>query len=164
MPKPVFVICSLHALENKDTGLFSIVEIIEKMAYAPVPQPPPGQVLFIPWQTFKATAVWTLSPDEIADAEYETDWRIIMPSGDPIPDLPGPMRVKFSPSRPFSRNVANFMTPLPITCPGTLRVISRMRRVGDEAWTSQEYAIIVEQAPSPEIPKPPVSNGQAAAG
>ena len=88
MPKPLYLICSQHAMENKETGLFSLVEIIEKMTLTPVPKPPPGQqVLFISWQPFKATAAWMMTSEENDASEYEMEWSIIQPSGEPIPNL-----------------------------------------------------------------------------
>ena len=150
MPKPLYLICSQHALENKETGLFSLVEIIEKLVLTPVPQPQSGQqVVFIPWHPFKATATWMMTSDENDACEYEMEWSIIQTSGEPIPNLfPPPRLVKLNRSRPIWRNVVNFMTPFPIDGPGLLRVICRIRLVGSDDWLSQECPIIIEQVPS----------------
>ena len=68
MPKPIYTVLCQNWIESKETGLVTLVEIIEKIVLAHVPTPPSGeQVLLVPWQPIRAVAVWMLMPDDPED-------------------------------------------------------------------------------------------------
>jgi hypothetical protein len=78
--------------------------------------------------------------------EYEFDFRLVVPQGgEPIHLGGGRFKFGEPEPRPLHRFPATFETPLPFNGAGLMRVESRIRKVGTEAWSSQDYPVIVEE-------------------
>jgi hypothetical protein len=146
MPKPMYTICSHYSLEGSDNGLLSIIEIVEQIRLNAIP-PPPERPAFLIVQAspFRITTAWLIMPDDDASADYEFEIKLISSDGAEV-------ELAKQTSK-FAKKVLKIIVvfsgvSLPIKTSGMLTVLSRMRKVGDQAWLSQEYPMLVEK-PSP---------------
>ncbi len=149
MPKPNFILCAQHYIESKESNLLTLIDICEVFDITVGDKPEDQPVVYIPWNPFKAIAVWRLMPEDDPGANYESDWVVVLPSGETIVSA-DTKKPSFSHAKPLWRAVMLFITPLPIKQSGTLRVISRMRKDGGE-WITQEHEIMCK------VNNPPVS-------
>ncbi len=146
MPKPIYTLCVQYSMENKENGLVSLIDIIEKLQLTPLPPPPTNiaqaQIRIVPWHPFRVMALWMLNPEDDPDAEYEFQIAFIQPSKEETIIGTGP--AKFTKTRPFFRGAALIQSPPPISGAGLLYVVSKIRIKGKTEWTCQEYPIVVE--------------------
>lgn len=136
MLKPVYIVCCENSLEDKTTGLQSYINIYEKILFhknpAEVPPAPPTQI--------RVFALWVGEREDIG-RQFESEVNVV---------LPGPSETVLELDKGTTtctgegwiRVTAHLIGTPPIEGPGIMRLQSRMRRVGDENWLTQEYPII----------------------
>jgi hypothetical protein len=163
MPKPVFITCAEQMIESKERNLLTLVDIIEMFDVQVTDSPQADTrvnasggmpVILVPWQPFKAIAVWKTLSDDDPEATYEVEWQIILPSGEAKTQPVGNVKPNSTTARPLWRVIAVFMTPLPLHTAGELRIINRLRPQGGE-WLTQEYQIMVNVKNHTETSTPP---------
>ncbi len=144
MAKPVYILCAQSGSEDKNTGLFSVFGIIERIAFKTKREAKEGA------QPAALLKIFTLAVcmREEGDADGEMfDGEFLMrfpPDGKEL--TIGDVPFSFPAGRMLFRNVMEFDGPLPFFGDGTLEVIHRFRKHGTEAWTAQSYPIRVEAA------------------
>lgn len=147
MPTPAFIICSSGVTTDKDTGAFSIFEVVERMIVAEVPKPEKGEgVVLIERQKFVITATWTLDTKsgESFDDEFDLAMTVRMEGGEVI--MEDQRKFTFTgPDLPNYRMTYNMLGLMPIKTSGTLVIESRARKVGSPSWKSQHYKVAVEK-------------------
>ena len=160
MPKPVYIFCAQSVIEDKDTGLFTAFQIVDKFQTVSLPPPQSGKHLFIMWPGLAVINAWLAVPEDTAGDEYENEIRFLLPDDSAV--ALGKMTFMIGspePKKPLYRFVLRFAGPPNITVPGMSFVESRIRKIGtSDEWISQQSPIMVEILPAPPIP--PQGNGQ----
>lgn len=157
MPRPVFILCSKSGVEDKESSLISLFDIVEKLQITKVPIPQvttqegPRPPVVIQYQPLRIVAVWMALPED--DPQQNYDYSMIVfgpPKGEPIGVEAGGV---FRFTKPLHRFTMRIEGPLPMQGPGLIKIESRIRKVGEENWLSQDYPIIVEEIePAQENP------------
>jgi len=140
MISPRYMICSEGRIVDRDTGLISHINVIDKFLI-PRSQGRPGPVLL----RFFVSAVW--ETDEELPLEEECEWEMVASfPGENEPRTMGSGRFRFT--LPFQRFDILFQTVHGDASlaeirlqRGVIRFTSRVRRLGDTEWLSQEYGI-----------------------
>jgi hypothetical protein len=158
----VHIICAHQVIEDKETGLISIVQIVEKLQVMRLPEPMPGQNMVFLFQGLVIIASWLAEDGDARGDEYEVETRFLPPNAEPMPLTRAIFRIgEPDPSRSIYRFVTRFATPPQLTVPGIVLIESRVRKVGaDATWISQTCPLIVEllQPPTPPPGPPPGHN------
>lgn len=142
MPRPLYVICSESGSEDRETGLLSIYNVVDKLQVHNAASPEQRQNA--PLTQLRITSVWMSEPgDEGNEFEFEVVLR--PPHGEEFKAGRG----TFTFALPFFRIVAKIIGPLPIKGEGTLWVESRARKIGTKGWKAHEIPIIIEKLPAP---------------
>ncbi|OGQ82489.1 MAG: hypothetical protein A3F90_08870 [Deltaproteobacteria bacterium RIFCSPLOWO2_12_FULL_60_19] len=141
MPKPVYIICSQGGSEDKNTGLVSLFNVVEKIQIIESPPPASGQQPPPKTPTFRTLAVWMRADSDKPEDEFEFEVALSVPPTDR--EIVGGTG-RFSFTKPLHRFFLDFFG-LPIEGPGTLLVESRIRKVGDKEWLRQSYPIFLER-------------------
>ena len=148
MARPVFIVCAQSTAEDKDTGLFSLFELVEKLIISPIPTPKEGdKTVLVRWNPFRLVAVWLLEPDkgETYEDEFEYDLRLYLPlSEQPISLASGIFKFSQPVPRLMHRFTLRFDSPPPLDKSGVMRAESKIRKLGSEVWLSQDYPVVVE--------------------
>jgi hypothetical protein len=155
LPRPVFIIASQGGAEDRETGLLSIYEVLEKMVATPVPKKNQDDVVIIRNRPVRVTSTWMRleTDNENQDFEHQMIFTI-QPANEPIGIVP-PSIFRFS--KPFQRFTTLVNEPFAIDNDGMLIIESRVRAVGTEDWVSQTFPIIVEVV-NQDV-KAPIANG-----
>jgi hypothetical protein len=154
MPRAVYIFCANMVIEDKETGLASALQIVDKLQTVsiPVEQTPPGQAIAFLWPGLAVLGAWLAEPTDNTGDEYDLEIRFILPGGGQTQDL---AKTTFKigvpdPTKPLFRFVVRFASPPQITTPGTMFVESRIRKTGtQDDWKSQSAPILVEVLPPP---------------
>lgn len=144
MPKPVYILCSESGSEDRTTGLLSHFKVIEQMEVRELPEPPPGHPVAISSFSFQIVAVWAKSDEDAPDQEFESTTSMFLPPGyEEILVARG--RFGFAGSKRRYRSIVN-VTGVIITASGLLRVIDKVRPVGEDnqPWLVQTYEVSVD--------------------
>lgn len=158
MAKPAYIICAHSCVEDRETGIISAFQIIDKLQVTPLPVPPPGQNLVVLWQGMVIMIGWLGEPPDIGQ-EFEMATRFVLPNGETQDLAQTPFRFGDpDPRKVLHRFVLRFPQPPSFNIPGLVLIESRIRRTGTEQWISQSYPLIIEVLPPPTAP----SNGQSA--
>jgi hypothetical protein len=152
MPRPVFILCAEAVVVDKLTNFTSVFEIIEKVNFQRMDNPPPEVIPIPPFFKMAIIGTWMRNPDEGDDVQFENEFLLTIP-----PDNKEIALVKtefsFSPGKHLFRFIAKFNAPLPLEGSGMMEAINRVRRKGDQQWASlQSYPIVINEVA--EIPKP----------
>lgn len=147
MPIPMYIICSQGAATDKDTGVYSIFEVIDKIIITEIPTPKAGEgVVYIERQRFVITATWMIDSKngESFDEQFELHLLVRMDGGETIMD--NTQNFSFvGPDKSIYRMTYNMLGMMPIKNSGTLVIESRARKVGSQSWKSQHYRVMVEK-------------------
>ena len=147
MPIPAYIICSSSVTTDKETGAFSIFEVIDKLIITELPKPKKGEgVLVIERQKIVVAVTWTLDikNGETFDDAFELQLIVKMDGGDTI--MEDKRDFKFAgPDMVNHRQIYNMLGLMPIKNSGTLVVESRARKAGSASWKSQSYKVSVEK-------------------
>jgi hypothetical protein len=156
MARPVYIVCAVSGSEDKDTGLISLFELIEKFQIFPIDlAKPSSSPIVIKAQPIRVVAHWMMEPEkgERFGDLFEFEFRLVLP---PIPTvLPlGSGTFQFAEPRKFHRFTIRIETPLPFQGPGFMWVESLVRRKDATDWVIQSYPIELEEIPGPSLPAP----------
>jgi hypothetical protein len=145
MPLPVYILCSESGSEDKETGLLSLFNVIDKLRVNTGAMPMP--LTAAPITQLRITAVWMREQgDDGNEFEFEVIFR--PPKGDEIKA----MRGTFSFAMPLYRIIARVIGMFPIQGEGVLWIENRVRKVGAGGWRKQESPIFIEQFAFPAQP------------
>jgi hypothetical protein len=148
MARPVYILWAQSAAEDKESGLYSFFEVVEKIELRRPPAPKEGEyVIRERWHPLRIVAVWMIEPEkgDRYEDEYEWDFRLFMPpDGELIPLGSGTFKFGEPEPRPFHRFPAYIQSPLPLRSSGVLRAESRILKAGTKTWLSQDCPVIVE--------------------
>ena len=148
MIAPRYMICSEGRLVDRETGLVSHINVIDRLLIPGVAIPP-GQA--IPFIRFFVSATWSA---EEADMGRNCEWEFLV-------SFPGD-------SKPRTMASGQFQFTLPFQCfdvlfqtlpgdasqaqvklqTGAIRFTSRVRLVDTDEWLSQDCAVSVEVMPT----------------
>jgi hypothetical protein len=159
MARPVYIVCARSGSEDKDTGLLSLFELLEKFMIVRVdPGKPANAPTIVQPLQLRMVATWMIETDqgERYDDSFEYEFRLVMPPKPTIHFLGGGT-FKFIEPQPLHRFTLRIEAPLPFEGPGVMWVQSVVRKPGKE-WI-QSYPIFLEEIPmpSPSAPSPPPS-------
>ena len=142
MPRPVYIICSESGSDDLRTGLASFFNIIEKIQVARHPaQLSPKGSFPLPVTPFRVTAVWMEEKDDKPSQEYEYEMRLVLPPAIVVTPLEG--KFTFEAGRILYR--MSIIGALPAFAESGMFVAeSRIRKVGELTWKSQDFPIPVE--------------------
>ena len=150
MPKPVYLICSQSGAQDKDSGLLSVFQIIEKIQFSKTLLPNA-----IPMIQMQISAAWMREPSDIG-VQFQFDTTVFIPPDDTVFEA-GSGEFVFDGH--FQRITGRIIGFLPIQGAGVMRVRHRVRRVGASDWLVQEFAIVVEdETPAVEPSLAPSNN------
>jgi len=146
MPKPIYIICSESGVEDRNTGLLSFVNVLEKLTmWKPGETPNPNaQRIF----GFRVSAAWMKEPTDNISTVYE--WELLFEA--PVSKashvvVKGSFSFADEPSKSWSRTTVNVHGVPPADGSGILRVQHRIRPVGSSGeWLVQEYPLVIEEA------------------
>ncbi len=146
MATPVYIVCSHSASTDKDSGLHSLFELIEKITVSELPPRKDG-IILIERQKFMISSCWIIDTKngETFDDEFEYAAKIYVENGDTIMEKSD--KFKFSgPDKPGHRLVFNLLGPIPIKLrqDGVLLSEVKVRKVGSQSWKQHNYRIPVE--------------------
>jgi hypothetical protein len=136
MPRPTYIICAERSVEDKRTSLVSLFNIIEQVEIRPLPAA--EGTIFVEAMNLHVHAVWMREAQDTAQDEFEHQLFITFAGADPIMAVPTTFRFE----KPFQRFTAHIPSQM-FAGPGTLRIESRIRRTGADAWLTQDYLIPV---------------------
>ncbi len=141
MPRPVYIICSTGGSIDAQSNLVSIFDAIENIQITiHVKQEPhePEPVFRLP---LRATAVWMAQDGDSGDQEWEFETVV-------YPGQNGPEKVVHNGKFHFGDAWKLFRIVSAGTVafkkPGLARIESRIRRVGDVEWVSQDYPFTIQ--------------------
>ncbi len=145
MIAPRYMVCSEGRIIDRDTGLVSHINVIDKLLVTRG-HGDPGQVLSA--LRFFISAVW--ATDEETPSEGQCEWEMLVSfPGQTEPQKMGSGEFQFT--KPFQRIEVLFQgifgTPpqsLVRLETGVLRISSHVRRKGDDEWLSQDYTIALD--------------------
>lgn len=150
MPTPVYIICCESGVEDRNTGLASLFNVVERI----IAQPPPIEegesktIHLVHCPSLRIVAAWRAAADHDFDSEFESQiWMLTHPQGND--------QCVWSTSFRFAREAPNYratvvIRALHIIASGQLIVESRIRKVGKTKWLTQRYVIDVSLQPPAE--------------
>ena len=145
MPKPVYIICSESGTQDKNTGLVSLFNIVEKFQISEISPEQKQKGLGGNAPVVRMIAVWMRSQeDENQGFEYEVV--LFVPPNDR--EVGGGPGGRFQFTHPLHRLTMTLVLPSGFEGAGVMRVENRVRKVGDQHWLRQEYPIFIEKVPS----------------
>jgi hypothetical protein len=154
MPSPVYIFCANMVIEDKDTGLISALQIVDKLQTVSIPiQQPvePGHAIAIMWPGLVIVAAWIANPEDAQGDEYETETRFILPDGQTQDLTKATFKIGSpDPNKPLYRFISRFAAPPQMNVPGMWLIESRIRKTNEQTWKSQSSPIIVEVLPPPQ--------------
>jgi hypothetical protein len=144
MPEPVYIICSESGAEDKNTGLMSLFNILEKIQVVKVT--PETPVAFLPRPlTVQATAAWGRVAGDASDQLFDFQFLFTTPG---LTLAQGAGQFSFG-DKPLYRTIGR-ADLLQFPGPGTLSVVCRVKRAGSEGpWQEQRYKILIEEVSPP---------------
>ena len=142
MLRPVYIICCEQSLQDAATGLQSYMNIVEKLVIARnVPQPVPRAM-----SQMRIFTAWAAAREDVG-RDYDFEVSITIPGvPEPFVAHSGILACK---AEGIIRITTHVVGPPPITGPGIMRVLCRIRPVGSQESAIQEYPIILEELPAP---------------
>lgn len=147
MPMPVYMVAAETVLQDRRSGLLSIINVIEKMTIQLAPaatdgenQEPAGLPGNQVWM--RVVCVWMGLPEDVG-REFETDLQIEMPDGKQR-ELKGGGSFSFSADKPLRRAIFEVGGNLDPGQSGVVRIIARLRPVGETEWLTQQFAGLIE--------------------
>jgi hypothetical protein len=146
MPRPLYIICSEDGSQDAITNLMSFFNVLEKILFVRHRDGDTQPALLF---KFHAVSVWTREETDSPEDEFESELSMYTPPNGNRVSLGGSHRFKFEAGRRFMRIASRYQGPAPFESSGILRFESRIRKVGTEEWTTQEYSLEVEEAPQP---------------
>jgi hypothetical protein len=147
MPKPLFIICSESGVEDKDSRMISLYNILEKVeATRSSASGSRGPAICRP-MPFRITAVWMRTEEDGHD-DLEAQIAMFLPADGQ--EVTGErVRFRYEPGKPLHRLVV-FTNSDWFNGPGVFRAVSRIRKVGSTEWITQEYPVTIEEVRPPE--------------
>jgi len=140
---PLYIICSETSVQDKESNLLTLCNVIEKLTITGPSSPGmDSQRPIVPILRLHATAVWIREEGD-EGREFEARFTITPPGQPPI-DLP---LTKFKIPSPAHLQRLRFVYDGPpfFTAGGVLTITSQVRPAGsDSPWRSQAYVIPVE--------------------
>lgn len=150
MPKPVYIICSESALEDRETGHVSIISVIDKLEYHLgdlSPSDIESGAASIANFPSRLTATW-MKEDSDDGVEFEHEVAFSMPNtGSELVVLNHTFVFESFPCMRFNIKIPRFPG---VRAPGIMYLTSRIRKKNATEWISQSYPIVVEFAKTPE--------------
>ena len=164
MPKPVYILCSESGSLDAQSNLVSHYQVIEQFQVAQIPESVlrSGQPVIVPQLKIRITAVWMRELEDSPEEPFEGEVLFYLP-----PDgkelVVHKATFSFGEGKLYRFIVVALGPPFPGA--GVLRVVARVRRSGEEAWLAQqEYPILVELLPPPDVREPKPSDVQTDVG
>jgi len=145
MPQPIYILCSEAGVRDAQTGLVSHFNVIEKLALRRLPRnKSSARPLVVASMPIRISAAWMRGEGDDPGQEYEHETLLIVPQ-DQQEFIVGSGRFRFRDLRHhIITNARHYLMP----GLGMIRVVNRIRKVGDLDWLSQEYPILAEAHPS----------------
>jgi hypothetical protein len=140
MPLPVYIVCARSFSEDRSTGLVSFFHVVEGIGIAEIPQAGESS---IPRDIgeLRVIAAWMKGDEDSSPDEFEHQLVFHLPgASDPITTIIVRFRFAMAIHRFGFSTGAVFAT---FKAPGLVRIESRVRKVGSEAWLSQSFPIRV---------------------
>lgn len=153
MPLPLFTICCHSTAEDRESGRFSIFEVVEKLVIAEVKPGQAGATVVVERQRLAVATTWMIDrkAGERFEDEFELSLEVRLENDKPL--LSHTNKFRFAgPDRPAHRVTYNLNGSMPITRSGILVIESRARKVGSSKWKSQTYRIEAEFVRSQDEP------------
>jgi hypothetical protein len=160
MPTHIYSICSVSGLQDRDSGLLSLIHVIEELTAT---APAPGQPI-VPF-VFRVTSVWMREDGDDAEQEYEHQVTLRIPQADANISL---LNNRFR----FNSRLAKFIAQLMLQNVFAQEIRQRLegeslvfidtsiRPVGTEPWQTHSYPILLRLSVSHA---PDHANGEPAA-
>lgn len=156
MVRPLFIICSKSGSEDKETGLLSIFEVLEKVFVVKIaPQEGTNPPIILPSPSMRMIAAWMIESEkeEKYGEQFEYELRLVMPPNGSVLLLGGGT-FSFAENRPVHRFTLQLAASLPFEGTGTMWVESCVRKPGKD-WNIQSYPVLVEEIPAASPPSQP---------
>jgi len=138
------MICSESGAVDQSKNLVSLFDVLEKLVIQRVPgqEEPPGGIA----ARFRCrvVAVWLKTEEDQPGEQYK--WQIVFRLPPHAREaIPAEGEFALSDEGNFIRILADLQGPPPADGAGTLVVECRLRKAGEEGWSTQEFPIIVEE-------------------
>ena len=150
MPSPVSIICAEGGAEDKTTGLVSVFNVIEQIAFKRAEPDQPS----VPFK-MRVIATWLREEADSFEQQFENEISLLQPVSKLEVRLGG-NDFSFVKGKSFYRTIALFDSILPIDGDGVMQVQSKIRPKNSESWLVQSYPIVVKEIR--DTPNP-ASNG-----
>lgn len=158
MPRPVYILGCQGSSTDKDSGLFSAFELIEKVTFAAIPEPKEGEkYVMVRTTPFRIIATWLIDIEsgERYEDQFEQEIRLIQSDGEVVPLISAAASFKNPQPERFLRITLVLEGGPPANKSGIAKAQARIRKVGEQEWVSQEYPFeVVGLSPPPNNGKP----------
>jgi hypothetical protein len=144
MPRPLYIVCSESGSEDKETGVLSLYNVIDKLQINK--GPPSSKITNAPLTQIRITSVWM---QEDGDDEREFEFEVVFRP--PHEQTSKVAHGTFSFTMPLFRMTVKIFGLPYIKGDGIFWIESRVRKVGTLGWKLQEYPIFIEQLPAAAV-------------
>ncbi len=143
MPTPVYLICSESGCEDKETGLASVFNIIDRIVAKKrrTGTTEDRDTVLAESLSLRIVAVWRTDEESEFETDFESELRaILLPANQQVTLLAD--RFRFLREQPKHR-ITVIVGRFQLEQSGQLVFESRIRRTGDSAWLTQRYIVDV---------------------
>jgi hypothetical protein len=148
MPKPVYILCCRSGSDDRNSGLASHFDVIDrlqlKQLHLPVLTDSNMAVLLA--SPIRIVAVWQATGSGDYEVEFESELRGLLPSSNTEVTFVS-NKFRFDPGMARFRLTVEIPSPL-FAGSGSFVAESRIRRCGETEWLKQAYDIDVVVLPS----------------
>ena len=137
MPRPGYIICSASYAEDRTTNLLSLLQIVECFDGIPITTSSDGKQIIPMGTTISAISVWVKEEGDSSTDMFETQINCIAPDGSEFFTTPI-IQFSFGEGGGFYRTIAKDIAIPGFPVLGTYLVGSKVRRVGETVWMSQQ--------------------------
>lgn len=144
MPRPVYIILSSSGVEDSQTRLVSLFNVLERIEVAEHLRPTSDgkQSMHVQLLEFRVSAVWMKLPEDNPEQEYQHQIVLCLPDGTEHVLCDDTRAFFASDDRPLMRFLLD-VKAAPFAQSGIVRVESRLRKVKEESWARQDYPLAV---------------------
>ena len=146
MPRPVFIICARGSVQDKDSNLLSLYDVVEKLVLIPLPKITGQSVIVVQSQPFHSVSTWMLEPDkgDSHEDDYALEFRLLPPDGKEAVVLQSSKTRLGAADENFQRITLKIESLLPFTVSGLWEFEARIRKDGSDGWISQSYPLQID--------------------
>jgi hypothetical protein len=151
MARPVFILCAQGTATDRESGLLTIFQVIERLEVKALPILDGGegvQIVYVSSMPVHVVCCWLFElekGDHFGD-EFHFEFRALAPPGGIIVSLllaEGTFRCGEPERDLLQRIILKLEGPHPFHKPGWWQIQSRIRKKGTDEWFSQDYPIEV---------------------